>query len=465
MKTPSLKESAIEYFKRAAIHIDIPDRIYKSLLEPERVLTVRLPVRLDNGKYMIFTGIRAQHNTWGGPGKGGIRYHSDVAVDEVVGLSMFMTWKCSLVKLPLGGAKGGIAPAWNVIREEAEREWHGMIYPNSNPTSLATLKCKQEFISRRLQAIHRWFPSGMSTIERKRMTDEYIEKIYPLIGPTSDIPASDVGTDSEVMGWIMNKYSEMEGHTVPAVVTGKPVCSGGSQGREEATGRGCYINIMKTLEYLGGKYSSRGDLTAAIEGFGKVATPVANLLADVGIKIVAISDLSGAIINTSKGINIHTLMSHKERSGGVAGCPETEQCTGAELLELPVDILIPAALENRITHKNAGRIRAKILAEGANGPTTPEANDILCDNGTFIIPDILANAGGVIVSYFEWVQDLQSYFWTLSEVNKKLSEIVSSAFDQVVETKNKYQTDMRDAAFITAISRVVQQGIARGKGL
>lgn len=454
MKTPTLKDSAIAYYKRAAAHIDIPDRIYKSLLEPERILEVRLPVRMDNGKYMIFNGIRVQHNTWGGPGKGGIRYHANVNVNEVVGLSMFMTWKCSLVGLPLGGAKGGIAPAWNVIREEAGREWE---------IKAPAIMGKNEYIGRRLHTVRNWFPAGMSTMERKRMTDEYIEKIYPIIGPQKDIPASDMGTDSEVMGWVMNKYSAMEGYTVPAVVTGKPISLGGSYGREESTGRGCYISTLKALEYLG--MQNNGQLTAAIEGFGKVAIPAAKLLNDSGIKIVAVSDLSGAIVNLSKGISIPALIEHKKRAGCISGFPETEACSQKEILELPVTILVPAAMENTITAKNACRIKTRILAEGANGPTTPEANEILRENGVFIIPDILANAGGVIVSYFEWVQDLQSYFWNLQEVENKLAEIISNTFDRVVETKNKYHTDMRDAAFIAAVSRVVQQGIARGKAL
>ncbi len=424
----NLTETALTFYRQAAEHLNLSPRIYQSLQEPERVLRVRIPVEMGDGSCVIFRGWRSIHNTWRGPGKGGIRYHPDVTEDEVVGLSMFMTWKCAVVGIPFGGAKGGIAPAWNLLDETERAAW------------------KQKF------------PKRMSKRELEQMTRGYVQKILPLLGPEKDIPAPDVYTDAETMGWIMDEYSKIMGYTIPSVVTGKPISIGGSVGRDEATGRGCYITILKAL-----KHRSLNGGNAVIQGFGNAGSKVAELLYKDGIQIIGISDSRGGIVNMKLGLDPARVREFKNKTGTVVGFPDADSCTNEELLELPTTILVPAALEGTITARNARRIHAYIIAEAANGPTTPDADPILNENNVFVIPDILANAGGVTVSYFEWVQGLQRLFWDLGRVRNELETIMSNAFDQVVAYAIKHCVPMRNAAFAVAINTVAQAGIDRGK--
>lgn len=430
-------KASLNLYQNAAQYLNMPERIFLSLQKPERVLEVRIPVKMDNSDCLVFQGWRSQHCSWRGPLKGGIRYHPDATMNEVIALSMLMTWKCALADIPYGGAKGGVTLALDVLPKKYKENWRDL------------------------------FPYRMSKRELKNLTDNYIEKIYPIIGPKIDIPAPDVNTTPEIMGWIMNRYSAMIGHTEPSVVTGKPLSLGGSVGRDQATGQGCHITIMEAIEYLS-KDKKAGfnpdNTTCAIQGFGNAGSVVANFLHKTGIKIVAVSDRSGAIYN-SKGLDIPKLISMKETGSGVSNFNEGENINPEDLLSLPVTILVPAALEGVITKNNAHKIRAKILAEAANGPTTPEANQILEENDVFIIPDILANAGGVIVSYFEWVQGLEQFYWSINQVEKELQAKMKKAFGEVMNTTKKYNVGNRTAAFITAISRVAEAGIARGKAL
>ena len=431
----NFRDSALKLYENAAQYLDLPQRIYKSLKYPERVLEARLPVRMDDGSYMIFKGWRSQHNTWAGPAKGGIRFHVDVTVDEVVALSMLMTWKCAVMDIHYGGGKGGVTVAWDDLSEKEKRLWRER------------------------------FPYGMSERELKHLTYEYIEKMFPIIGPRKDIPAPDVNTSPKVMGWIMDKYSAMVGYTEPAVVTGKPLSLGGSEGRDEATGRGCFMTILEAIDYLknqkNGLESSPSKITCAVQGFGNAGSVVARLLCEAGSKVVAVSDRGGAIYN-SKGLNIPELIKTK-KSESIASYKNAEQINPDDLLTLPVTVLVPAALEGVITKKNAPKIRARIIAEAANGPTTPEADPILEKNGVFVIPDILANAGGVTVSYFEWVQGLENFYWTQKDVEQKLKSKMTKAFKDVLKARHDFKVSMRTAAFITAIGRVAQAGIDRGK--
>lgn len=431
----NLLNSTLKLYEETAKYIDIPSRIYQSLKKPERVLEVRLPVRMDNGEYIIFDGWRSQHCTWPGPAKGGVRYHIDVTEDEVVALSMLMTWKCGVIGLPYGGGKGGITPAWDILNNKQKEE------------------------------LKKIFPISMSVGERKRITDEYVEKIHPIIGPKQDILAPDLNTGSQEMGWIMNKYSSLKGYTVLGVVTGKPLSLGGSLGRNEATGRGCFIMIMEALKYLG--INNPSATTAVVQGFGNAGSVTANLLYKVGVKVIAISDSRGAILNKN-GLDPQKLLEYKKskgKTGSVAGFPESEQITGDDLFKIKADIFVPAALEGVITENNADSMKFRIIAEAANGPTSPEADKILHENGIFIIPDILANAGGVTVSYFEWVQSKEGLFWKLDEVNKQLEEKMKQSFRDVLETAKQYKVSNRAAAFILGVRRVVQAGIDRGKAL
>lgn len=438
-------KSALELYENAASHLSLPQRVYESLKLPERVLEVRMPVRMDSGHYVVFKGWRSQHCTWRGPAKGGIRFHADVTKDEVVALSMLMTWKCAVVDLPYGGGKGGVTVAWDTFGKEQEG-FKNFLRQN--------------------------FPYKMSEKELKHLTYEYVEKIAPIIGPNVDIPAPDVNTNAKVMGWFMDKYSSLKGHTVPAVVTGKPLSLGGSKGRDEATGRGCFITILEALEYL--KDHPRSYIektlgletlgrTCAVQGFGNAGSVVAKLLYEFGFKVVAVSDRGGAIYNPN-GLNIPALIGIKNK-GSVVNYKEAEKIDPEDLLKLPVTVLVPAALEGVINKDNAAGIRARVIAEAANGPTTPEADEILAENSVFVIPDILANAGGVTVSYFEWVQGLENYYWTQEEVEQKLKLKMIQAFKDVLGTSRKFNTSMRTGAFITAVQRVAQAGIDRGKAL
>lgn len=432
-------KASLDLYKNAAQYLNMPERIFLSLQRPERVLEVRIPVKMDNGDCFVFQGWRSQHCSWRGPLKGGIRYHSNTTRNEVIALSMLMTWKCALVDIPYGGAKGGVNLDLDALpnRYTQNGQW-------KNP-----------------------FPYLMSKRELKNLTDNYIEKIFPIIGPKVDIPAPDVNTNSEIMGWIMNKYSSMVGYTEPSVVTGKPLSLGGSVGRDQATGQGCYIVIKEAMEYLSKHKNLKlnsSNITCAIQGFGNAGSVVANLLYEAGIKIIAVSDRGGAIYN-SKGLNIPKLINIKSNSSSVCDFKEAEVMNPDNLLFLPVTILVPAALEGVITKSNAHKVQAKILAEAANGPTTPEATQVLEEKGVFIIPDILANAGGVIVSYFEWVQGLEQFYWSLEQVEKELQTKMKKAFDKVMATANEFHVENRTAAFITAINRVMEAGIARGKAL
>jgi len=389
-----------------------PKGILAKLRVPERELIVHFPVRMDNGEIQMFTGYRVQHCTVRGPGKGGIRFHPDVTLDEVRALAMWMTWKTAVVGIPYGGAKGGVV-------------------------------CD---------------PKQMSIQEIERLTRRYTTEISIIIGPESDIPAPDVNTNPQTMAWLMDTYSMNVGHTVPAVVTGKPLELGGSVGRHEATARGCQFTIRRAARHLGLDLTRA---TAVIQGYGNAGSIAARLLAEDGVRIVAVSDSKGGIYNP-RGLDPIAVWRWKQETGSVVGYDEADTVTNAELLELPCDVLIPAALENQLTAQNAPRIRARIIGEAANGPTTPEADAILYDRGIFVIPDILANAGGVTVSYFEWVQDLQYLFWDEAEVNRRLEQVMNRAFDEVIALAQKHKVNNRIAAYILAIDRVARATVLRG---
>ena len=367
---------------------------------------------MDNNSVEIFTGYRVQHNITRGPAKGGIRYSPEVTLDEIKALAMLMTWKCAIVNIPFGGAKGGVV-------------------------------CN---------------PGKMSEEELERLTRRYTSEIISIIGPEKDIPAPDIATNSQTMAWIMDTYSIDKGYSVPGVVTGKPIAIGGSEGRTEATGRGVVYTLLNTLKHLDLDLEGK---KVVIQGYGKVGSVVANLLFKEGCKIIGIGEIDGAVYNPD-GLNINKLNKHREKSGSVVGFKEADIISNKKLLELKCDILIPAALENQITDDNASRIKAKIIVEAANGPVTPAADKILKEKKIFIVPDILANAGGVTVSYFEWVQGLQSYFWTEREVNLKLRDIITKAFYKVLEISLKKKVPMRMAAHILAVNRVAEATRIRG---
>ena len=380
---------------------------------PKRELTVNFPVKMDNGDLKVFTGYRVQYNDALGPFKGGIRYHWNVSIDEVRALACWMTWKCAVMGLPYGGAKGGVI-------------------------------CN---------------PKEMSRGELERMTRRYASAISIIIGPQRDIPAPDVYTDGQTMAWIMDTISMNAGYAMPGIVTGKPLAIGGSLGRDEATSRGLMYATREAAKHL--KQNLRG-ATVAVQGFGNVGYHFARLIRDeMGAKVIAVSDSKGGIYDP-KGFDPKEVLTFKEKKGSVVGFPGTKQITNEELLELEVDVLAPCALENSITQENAPRVKAKIVAEGANGPTTPEADDLLFKRGIVVLPDILANGGGVTVSYFEWVQNLQELFWTKPEVDKKLEDHMVIAFDRVWEMHDKQRVDMRQAAYMVAISRVAEAYKVRG---
>jgi glutamate dehydrogenase (NAD(P)+) len=404
--------TAQRQFDMAAERLLLDPALRKVLREPKRELAVHFPVKLDDGSVEVFTGYRVQHNLSRGPAKGGIRYHQDVTLDEIKALAMWMTWKCALVGIPFGGGKGGVVVD----------------------------------------------PRPLSKREIEGLTRRFATEISILIGPERDIPAPDVNTNPQTMAWIMDTYSMHAGHTVPAVVTGKPIPLGGSQGRSEATGRGVVCTLGEAARYLG--LDLRG-ATVAVQGFGNVGSVAARLMAAEGAKIVGIGDWKGAI-HRPAGLELDDVAAWERSNGTVSGLPGTREISNAELLELDVDILIPAALESQITAANAGRIQARIVAEGANGPTTLEADEILRANGKFMIPDILCNAGGATVSYFEWVQDLNRDFWSAAQVNAKLTEIMTRSFADTLEVSLKEKVDMRTAAYMLAVQRVADATSLRG---
>lgn len=378
--------------------------IVGQLRQPRRIVIVSVPVRMDDGRIETFTGYRVQHNIWRGPCKGGIRYHPAVTLDEVKALAFWMTWKCAVVDLPFGGAKGGVT-------------------------------CN---------------PREMSKAELERLTRRYTAMMLDEIGPHKDIPAPDVNTDAQTMAWIMDTYSTIKGYTVQEVVTGKPVELGGSLGREQATGRGVAICTRETCSKIGLQLKNS---SVVVQGFGNVGFNAAKVLSDWGARIVAISDSSGGSYKLD-GIGVNTLVEHKEKTGSVTGFKRCEKVTNEEMLELPCDILVPAALENQITRANAGNIKARIVAEGANGPTTPEADDILYEKDVAVIPDVLANAGGVTVSYYEWVQNLNRDRWTEADVNRRLEDKMRSAFADVYEIAERERIHMRTAAYVLGAQRL-----------
>ncbi len=405
---------ACQQFDRAADHLEIPESERARIKFPKRSMTVSLPVRRDDGSVEVFSGYRVQHHLTLGPTKGGLRYHPDVTLGEVAALAMWMSWKCALTGLPYGGAKGGIA-------------------------------CD---------------PRKLSAAELERLTRRYTQEMIPFIGPQVDVMAPDVGTNEQVMAWMMDTYSVHAGYTVPGIVTGKPVGLGGSLGRREATGRGVGYLINRAMDFIG--LEAKG-ATAVVQGFGNVGSVAAFSLAKYGVKVIAVSDVSGGILNP-RGINLVALGKHLAKSRSVTGFPEAEPITNEELLTTPCDVLVPAALERQITEANAPRIKCRILAEAANGPTTPEADAILEQRSEiFIIPDILCNAGGVVVSYFEWVQDLQSFFWTETEVTDKLFRILEGAFTQTIQQSKKQDIPLRLAALSLGVKRV--QDAKRSRGL
>jgi glutamate dehydrogenase (NAD(P)+) len=405
-------EAMMSRFDRAAELLDLEPGIYKVLRHAEKQIITSIPVMMDNGEVDVFTGIRVLYNTSRGPAKGGIRFDLNVTLDEVTALAAWMTWKCAVVNIPFGGSKGGVV-------------------------------CD---------------PLKMSAGELERLTRRYTASIIATLGPDSDVPAPDVNTNERVMAWIMDTYSMRMGHTVTAVVTGKPVEMGGSLGRREATGRGCSIVTKEALAHLGMDVKGA---TVAIQGFGNVGSISAQLLQREGCKIVAVSDRTGGLYNKG-GLDADDAIAWVAAHRTLEGYPKATKITNDDLLTLDVDVLLPAALENVITTKNAAHIRAKIICEGANGPTTAAADAILDEKGIFVIPDILANAGGVTVSYFEWVQDRGGYFWTEKTVNDRLHEIMQGSFRAVLQLSRQHKVNMRTAAYMLSISRVATVHRLRG---
>jgi len=403
---------AVHQLDLAAERLGLEPGVHERLRLPKRCLMVSVPVLMDNGDTDVFTGYRVQHNFVLGPGKGGLRYHPDVTLGDVSALAMWMSWKCAIVGLPFGGAKGGIC-------------------------------CD---------------PARMSSAELERMTRRYTQEILLGIGPQVDILAPDMNTNEETMAWIMDTYSMQVGYTVPGVVTGKPIVIGGSMGRREATGRGVVYCIQDACRLF--DLSLQG-ASVVVQGFGNVGSVTASLLHELGARIIAVSDVRGGVYHED-GLNIPKLLEHQQRTKMVPGFPDALPITNADLLALPCEILVPAALERQITRANAGKITCRILAEGANGPTTPDADALLRDRGVFVIPDILCNAGGVTVSYFEWVQDLQNYFWTETQINRRLKQVMTKAFREVRQLAQREQVDMRTAALMLGVGKVAEGMIKRG---
>jgi glutamate dehydrogenase (NAD(P)+) len=403
---------ALRQLARVAGILGLDDSIHGILQKPKRELTVHFPVNMEAGGTRMFTGYRVQHNTSRGPAKGGVRFHPDTDIDEVRALAMWMTWKCAIVNIPFGGAKGGVV-------------------------------CD---------------PKTLTRAELEDLTRRYTTEISLIIGPQSDIPAPDMGTNGQIMAWMMDTYSMHAGHTVPAVVTGKPVSIGGSEGRIDATGLGV---VLITEEVLRKKNWQTAGATVAVQGFGNVGGAAARLFHARGAHVVAVSDVSGGVSNP-RGLDIPALVTYVAQNGSVAGFPDSEPVTNAEILETACDVLVPAALQGQITAENAPRIRAKMVVEGANGPTTPDGDAILQDRGILLVPDVLANAGGVTVSYFEWVQDIQSFFWSEDEVNERLGRILKRAFAEVWAASETHNVDLRAAAYIVGVARVAEATLTRG---
>jgi glutamate dehydrogenase (NAD(P)+) len=412
VSTASPWQAALSQLDEAAAIVHLDPGVHDVLRNPKRVLTVAVPVRYDDDVVRVCTGYRVHHNTSRGPSKGGIRYHPDVNLDEVKALAMWMTWKCAIVGIPYGGAKGGVVVD----------------------------------------------PKTLSPRELEKLTRRYAAEILPLIGPDRDIPAPDVGTDDQIMAWIMDTYSMNVGHSALGVVTGKPLAVGGSRGRGDATARGVMYVTEATLKHQGRKVD---ETRVAIQGHGKVGAPMVRLLTELGCIVVAVSDVHGGVYNP-KGLSPAGLAAYHADHGTVVGFEGGDEVTNDELLAIDCDVLIPAALEGVLTGANADSIRAEIIIEAANGPTTPEADEILADGGVLVVPDILANSGGVTVSYFEWVQDLQAYFWDEDEVNMKLRTIMERAYVDVLQTAEDRKVKMRTAATILGVSRVAEAHVTRG---
>jgi glutamate dehydrogenase (NAD(P)+) len=403
---------ALSQLDEAARLMNLDPSVHEVLRNPKRALTVSVPVRMDTGSVRVFTGYRVHHNTARGPSKGGIRYHPLVTMDEVKALAMWMTWKCAVVSIPYGGAKGGVVVD----------------------------------------------PKDLSVGELEHLTRRYASEILPLIGPERDIPAPDVGTDEQIMAWIMDTYSMNQGYSVPGVVTGKPMSVGGSAGRRVATSRGVMYVTVATLKHLGMPVD---EARVVIQGYGKVGAPIVELLTEQGCRVIGVSDVQGGVVNP-RGLSPTGLAAYHREHGTVFGYEGGESVTNEELLEVECDVLIPAALEGVITGSNAERLTTKIVVEAANGPTTPKADEILLDRGIHVVPDILANSGGVTVSYFEWVQDIQAFFWTEEEVNQRLRTIMEKAYLDVLGMAEYQKISMRQAATILGVNRVAEAHTTRG---
>jgi glutamate dehydrogenase (NAD(P)+) len=405
-------EMVLAQIDKASRYLQQDNNLMEKLKHAERALLVSVPVLMDDGKLKVFKGFRVQYNTVRGPAKGGIRYHPDVDLDEITALAAWMTWKCAVMNIPFGGAKGGV-------------------------------QCN---------------PKQMSIGEVERLTRRFTAEIINFIGPDKDIPAPDVNTNAQIMAWMMDTYSMQIGHSVPGVVTGKPLAIGGSEGRNEATGRGVVFTVIEAANRIGMRLDGA---TAVIQGFGNVGSATAKYLNDEGVTITAVSTSTGGIF-CEKGINVAELQEYYRKNATLQGFGGYDKITNEELISLNCDILVPAAMENAIHKGNAVHVKAKLIAEGANGPVTPIADEILKDKGVFIIPDILANAGGVTVSYFEWVQDLQNYFWHETEINKKLQMLMVRAFAEVISIAEEFKVDNRTAAMILGLGRVAEATRLRG---
>lgn len=403
--------TALAQFDASADLLNLPQATRAMLRMPKRELTVNFPVKMDNRTIKIFTGYRVQHDITRGPAKGGIRFSPEVSLDEVRALAMWMTWKCSVVGIPFGGAKGGVT-------------------------------CN---------------PKELSSGELERIARRYITEMTVVIGPMSDIPAPDMNTDGRIMAWMMDTYSMQVGYTVPAVITGKPIAIGGSEGRLEATGRGVMVVTREALKWCGMSLNC----SVVVQGFGNVGSVTARLLQEQGCKIVGLSDIRGGVF-CPDGIDVREALAYVQEHGYLEGLPGTEPVSNTALLELPCDVLIPAALENQITDRNAAAIKAKLIVEAANGPTTPEADRILQERGVTVVPDIVANAGGVTVSYFEWVQDLQRFFWGAQEINERLELIMVRSFHAIMQEAERRQTTLRMGAYIVAVARSAEAIETRG---
>jgi len=411
-KTLNPFEIAKQQLKMACDRLGVDPVVYEILSKPQKVIEVSIPVKMDDGSVRVFTGFRVQHNNAIGPTKGGIRFHPNVNADEVKALAMWMTFKCAVVGIPYGGGKGGVAVN----------------------------------------------PKELSKEELERLSRAFIDAIYDEIGPDKDIPAPDVNTNSQIMGWMLDEYNKISRKDNPGVITGKPLSVGGSKGRVAATGLGVAITVRELAKKMGLELKGA---KVAVQGFGNVGSYTALILQQYGAKIVAISN-SRTCIYSEKGIDVEKLMEYREKTGNIAGFADTEELPKEEIFTLDVDIFVPAALENVITSQNADKIKAKIVAEGANGPTTPEADEILDRKGVVVIPDILANAGGVTVSYFEWVQNLYGFYWTEEEILKREEKIMVEAFNNVYEISRQYNVNLRTAAYMLSVKRVAEAMKAKG---